>query len=161
MFECPQILMANVPDLVARVIAYLDPRGRNSLMELRALVSSPRLSDHFIRGLCAEDLCVVGDSFLSEFTAIGDWRNKTYGVSIEAWDCLRREVEIVENFPFGDLTIKRIQVWPFDPKDLDLESMKIAVAVSYCDLELIREPRIFGAINELLLDYRIEADPKP
>jgi hypothetical protein len=69
-------------------------------------------------------------------------------------------VEVVESFPFGDLSISRLQIWPFDPRELSLEAMKLAVAVSYHDMELIYEPRIFGAINELLAEYNIEADPE-
>ncbi|MNO07846.1 hypothetical protein D3C81_2302210 [compost metagenome] len=52
-----------------------------------------------------------------------------------------------------------MQVWPFEPNTITLEAMKLAVAVSYSDLELIRESRIYGAINEMLSEYRIDADP--
>ncbi|KPC27614.1 Unknown protein sequence [Pseudomonas syringae pv. cilantro] len=37
--------------------------------------------------------------------------------------------------------------------------MKIAVAVSYTALELIREPRLVGAINNVLHAYNFQADP--
>ncbi len=69
---------------------------------------------------------------------------------------MRDRVEIVEDFHFTDTTVCRIQVWPFDPSTLDLEAMKIAVALSITDLEMDYEPRICGAVRDLLIDYKIE-----
>jgi hypothetical protein len=43
---------------------------------------------------------------------------------------------------------------------LSPEAMKIAVAVSYTSLELIREPRIVGALNDLLRKYNVQVDPE-
>ena len=159
-FDCPLLVMANSQNLVARVKGYLGVGCLNSMVDLRSVLSSPRLTDVFVRKLNSTQLAVVGDSFLSKHTALGDWRHKTYGMSLRAWDEVQRTVEVVESFPFGDLSVSRLQIWPFDPHELSLEAMKLAVAVSYHDMELIYEPRIFGAINELLAEYNIEADPE-
>jgi len=159
-FDCPQLVMANTQDLIARVKVHLGLGCLNSMADLRSVLSSPRLADFFVRKLNSTQLAVVGDSFLSKHTLLGDWRYKTYGMSLREWEEVQRTVEVVESFPFGDLSISRLQIWPFDPRELSLEAMKLAVAVSYHDMELIYEPRIFGAINELLAEYNIEADPE-
>ncbi len=160
MFECPNLLMANHPDLVQRVREYLDRFDPpHKIVYLRSLVSSPRLSDHFVRNLDTSGLALVADSFLAEHTMLGDHRQRSYGVSLEVWGGMKKSVEIVKDFHFTDITVSRVQVWPFDPSLLGLDAMKIAVAISITDLEMIYESRIFGAVNDLLTDYRIDADP--
>ena len=157
MFECPNLVMPNAPDLVQKVRDYLDRFDPpHKIVYLRSLVSSPRLSDHFVRGLDSRSLVLVADSFLSEHTMLGDHRQRSFGVSLKAWAQMRDRVEIVEDFHFTDTTVCRIQVWPFDPSTLDLEAMKIAVALSITDLEMDYEPRICGAVRDLLIDYHIE-----
>lgn len=157
MFECPNLLMPNAPDLVQKVRDYLDRFDPpHKIVYLRSLVSSPRLSDHFVRNLDSRSLVPVADSFLSEHTMLGDHRQRSFGVSLEAWAQMRDRVEIVQDFHFTDTTVCRIQVWPFDPSTLDLEAMKIAVALSITDLEMDYEPRICGAVRDLLIDYKIE-----
>ncbi|MGE1081299.1 hypothetical protein ACQJ0O_03510 [Pseudomonas shirazensis] len=157
MFECPNLVMPNAPDLVQKVRDYLDRFDPpHKIVYLRSLVSSPRLSDHFVRGLDSRSLVLVADSFLSEHTMLGDHRQRSFGVSLKAWAQMRDRVEIVEDFHFTDTTVCRIQVWPFDPSTLDLEAMKIAVALSITDLEMDYEPRICGAVRDLLIDYKIE-----
>lgn len=76
------------------------------------------------------------------------------------WSEIQGGLEILDELKFHDEGVSRVQVWPFDPSELTLEAMKLAVAVSYSDLELFREPRIFGAINEMLSEYRIDAEPR-
>lgn len=160
MFECPNLLMPNRPDLVQRVRGYLDQFDPpHKIVYLRSLVSSPRLSDHFVRNLDSSGLVLVADSFLSEHTMLGDHTQRSYGVSLEAWAEMKDKVELVNEFHFTDTTVSRVQVWPFDPSTLDLEAMKIAVALSITDLEMNYESRIYGAVRELLMDYKI--DPYP
>lgn len=160
MFDCPQLVMANDRNLIARVKNYLGAERLNSMDDLRAVLSSPRLADFFVRKLNTDRLTVVGDSFLSKHTSLGDWRYKTYGMSLSEWEEVQRTVEVVESVPFGDLSVSRLQIWPFDPQELSPEAMKLAVAVTYHNMELLYEPRVFGAINELLSEYNIEADPE-
>lgn len=160
MFECPNLLMANTPDLVNKVKEFLnlhDPP--HAIRYLRALVSSPRLSDHFVRGLDPRGLVLVADSFLSEHTMLGDHAQRTYGVSLDEWARMKGDLDPVEDFHFTDQTVSRIQVWPFDPASLELEAMKIAVALSFTDLEMIYESRVYGAVDDLLADYKIDAYP--
>lgn len=159
MFDCPRLIMANTDGLMGLVKGYLEELGAKKIMYLRSLVSSPRLMDHFVRGFDTEIYALVGDSFLDLHTMLGDYDNKTYGVSLVEWGALKDKLEVVDSFSFRDTSVSRVQVWAFDPKDLDHDSMRIAVACSYHDLELIREPRIFGAIEDLLTDLQIDADP--
>ncbi|WP_070096020.1 hypothetical protein [Pseudomonas sp. NBRC 111139] len=160
MFECPNLLMANNQELVKKVKEFLDQHNPpHPIRYLRALVSSPRLSDHFVRGLDPSGLVLVADSFLSEHTMIGDHAQKTYGVSLETWTRMKDELDLVENFHFRDQTVSRIQVWPFNPALLELEAMKIAVALSFTDLEMIYESRVYGAVDDLLSEYKIDAFP--
>lgn len=72
---------------------------------------------------------------------------------------MKDKVELVDEFHFTDTSVSRIQVWPFDPSSLDLEAMKIAIALSITDLEMIYESRICGAVRDLLTDFDI--DPYP
>jgi len=160
MFECPNLLMPNRPDLVQKVREYLeqfDPPHK--IVYLRSLVSSPRLSDHFVRNLDSSGLVLVADSFLSEHTMLGDHTQRSYGVSLEAWAEMKDKVELVDDFHFTDTTVSRVQVWPFDPSSIDLDAMKIAVALSITDLEMRYESRICGAVRDLLMDYRIDPSP--
>jgi len=160
MFECPNLLMPNAPDLVQKVRDYLDRFDPpHKIVYLRSLVSSPRLSDHFVRDLDSSGLVFVADSFLSEHTMLGDHTQRSYGISQDAWAEMKDKVELVDEFHFTDTSVSRIQVWPFDPSSLDLEAMKIAVALSITDLEMIYESRICGAVRDLLTDFDI--DPYP
>lgn len=90
---------------------------------------------------------------------LGDHAQRSYGVSLEAWEEMKDKVELVDDFHFTDTTVSRVQVWPFDPSSLDLKAMKIAVALSITDLEMIYESRICGAVRDLLTDFNI--DPYP
>lgn len=91
---------------------------------------------------------------------LADRPQRTYGVSLERWKEISLSITEVETFGFRDVTVSRIQIWPFDPLSLSPEAMRIAVAVSYTSLELIREPRIVGALNDLLREYNFQADPE-
>lgn len=154
------IVMANDSDLLECVHINLNGEGTLRFAQLRALMSSPKLADYWVRNLDAKGLTFVGDSFLSEHSMLGDWDRKSYGVSMARWSEIQGGLEILDELKFHDEGVSRVQVWPFDPSELTLEAMKLAVAVSYSDLELFREPRIFGAINEMLSEYRIDAEPR-
>ncbi len=90
---------------------------------------------------------------------LADRPQRTYGVGVERWGHISSSLTVVETIGFRDSSISRVQIWPFDPLSLAPEAMKIAVAVSYTALELIREPRVVGAINDLLHAYNFQADP--
>lgn len=164
MTDFSTLIMANHPNLVAHVEAhflneYVLSDGRSPMRVLKALVSSPRLADFCVRGFVADGHQEVGDSLLDRFTMLADLPQKTFGVPLAEWSQIAPMLEILPEYDFRDQTITRLQVWPFDPCDLSIESLKLAVAVSYTELELVREPRIVGALNELLLTYNFQADP--
>lgn len=154
------LVMANDPDLLEHVHSNLNGEATLRFAQLRALISSPKLADYWVRNLDTNGLSFVGDSFLSEHSMLGDWDRKSYGVSIARWLEIQGGLEILDELKFRDEGVSRVQIWPFDPNELALEAMKLAVAVSYSDLELFRESRIYGAINEMLSEYRIDAEPR-
>jgi hypothetical protein len=157
--------MANHPDLLRRLLQHFSEEytlndGRTPWRVLRSRVSSPRLGDIYVRGFDPAGCTEVGDSFLEKHTMLADRPQRTYGMSLDRWKEVSPLITEVETFAFRDGTVSRIQIWPFDPLCLSLEAMKIAVAVSYTSLELIREPRIIGAVNDLLREYNVQADPE-
>jgi hypothetical protein len=113
-----------------------------------------------VKGFDPAGCIEVGDSFLEMHTMLADRPQRTYGVSLERWGEISSSITEVETFAFRDGTVNKIQIWPFDPLSLSPEAMKIAVAVSYTSLELIREPRIVGALNDLLREYNLQVDPE-
>lgn len=164
MTDCSTLIMANHPDLLRRLLHHFSEEytlndGRTPWPVLRSCVSSPRLTDVYVKNFDPEGCAQVGDSFLDKHTMLADRPQRTYGVSLERWGQISSSIIVVESFAFRDETVSRIQIWPFDPMSLALEAMKIAVAVSYTTLELIREPRIVGAINDLLREYNVQVDP--
>lgn len=74
------IVMANDSDLLECVHINLNGEGTLRFAQLRALMSSPKLADYWVRNLDAKGLTFVGDSFLSEHSMLGDWDRKSYGV---------------------------------------------------------------------------------
>jgi hypothetical protein len=157
-------MMANHPELLRRLLQHFSEEyalndGRTPWRVLCARVSSPRLADLYVKDFDATGYIEVGDSFLEKHTMLADRPQRTYGVSLERWKEISPSITEVETVAFRDVTVSGIQIWPFDPLGLSSEAMKIAVAVSYTSLELIREPRVVGAINELLRDYNVQADP--
>jgi len=156
--------MANHPELLRRLVQHFSEEytlddGRTPWRVLRACVSSPRLADVYVKDFDSAGFTEVGDSFLERHTMLADRPQKTYGVSLERWGQISSSITEIETFAFRDATVSQIQIWPFDPLSLAPEALKIAVAVSYTALELIREPRIVGAINDLLRQYNVQADP--
>src|SRR5450830_2202164 len=164
MTDVSMLIMANHPDLLEKLTRHLASEytlkdGSSPWWVLRSLVSSPRLADIYVIGFDPDGYPEVGDSFLDKHTMLADRPQRTYGVSLERWGQISSSITEVKTFAFRDATISRIQIWPFDPLSVVPEAMKIAVAVSYTTLELIREPRIVGAINDLLREYNVQADP--
>lgn len=164
MIDYSTLIMANHPNLLPRLCQHFSDEytvneGRTPWWVLRSIVSSPRLADVYVKGFDPAGCSEVGDSFLDKHTMLADRPQRTYGVSLERWGQISASLTVVDTIPFRDCTISRIQIWPFDPLSLTLEAMKIAVAVSYTALELIREPRLVGAINNVLHAYNFQADP--
>lgn len=157
--------MANHPDLLKRLLQHFSEEytlndGRTPWRVLRSRVSSPRLADIYARDFDPVGCTEVGDSFLEKHTMLADRPQRTYGLSLDCWKEISPSITEVETFAFREGNVCRIQIWPFDPLSLSPEAMKIAVAVSYTSLELIREPRIVGALNELLREYNLQVDPE-
>ncbi|MBL3606639.1 hypothetical protein [Pseudomonas syringae] len=126
------------------------------LYVLKSFISSPRLFDIFLRKFDSDQAIVVGDTFLEKHTMLGDNNQKTYAVSINKWKTLKYQYQEVSDFEAKDEEISKIQVWSFDPLDLVFEQMVLAIAVAYNELELLEEPRLCGALNDLLSLYNIE-----
>ena len=124
----------------------------------RSFVSSPRMFDLAVRNLQCEGYVKVGDSFLDAHTMLADCPQKTYAITLSEWERVSTSLEVVEEFHFRDASVSRLQVWAVDPKVLSFEALRIAVAVSFTDLELADEPRLSGALTELMSDYKIEFD---
>lgn len=123
---------------------------------LKAYVSLPRLFDIYLRDFPSAYFFEVGDSYLSRKTILADLPQKTYGISLYDWEHIKGNHEDAGHFSTQDYSVSRVQVWPFDPKSLSSDQLTLAVAVSYSDLELYREPRLCGALRCLLVDYDIE-----
>lgn len=62
------------------------------------------------------------------------------------------------DFDFRDATVAKLQVWPFDPLELDEDQLRIAVAVSFNEFEVFDEPRLSLALSELLECLNITTD---
>ncbi|WP_439850012.1 hypothetical protein ACTACG_17210 [Pseudomonas syringae] len=160
------IVMANHPDVISLVRVFLEYERHSKqtavpLYILKACVSSPRLFDVYLRDFPRNSFLEVGDSYLDSRTMLADLAQKTYGISITDWNLIKDHYRNAENFLPNDNSISRVQIWPFDPRSLSPEQLKLAVAVSYSDLELYREPRLSGALRNLLIDYNIESYSEP
>lgn len=125
---------------------------------IRSYVSSPRLMDFSVRNYSDEKLSAVGDTFLDQRTTLADAPQKTYGISLGDWEVLRPQVKLVNDYPHNDKSVMNFQVWAFDPSSLDEEQARLAVALSYTRLELYAEPRIVGALNDILEDIGFFVD---
>lgn len=132
----------------------------SDLDDIRRLVSSPRLCDVYVREFNVTNHVMVGDSFLDQRTMLADNHQKTVGISLSTWNLMQHTVETVRSFHYTDKSISIVQVWPFDPVTLDEPTMRLAVALSYTTAELKAEPRIIGALNNILSDigYFIDGD---
>lgn len=123
---------------------------------LKSFISSPRLFDVYWRCVNTECIPVAGDTFLEKYTMLGDSRQKTFAISYERWKTLKSDYSDISEFDLRDSDVSKIQVWSFDPLLLSHEQMILAVAVTYNDVELLDEPRLCGALNEILSGYNVE-----
>ncbi len=136
----------------------LEIRFGHPLFILRSIVSSPRLKDIFVREFPVQDLVPVGDTYLDKHTMLADENQKTYGISLAEWQANEVTAQVVTDFDFRDTTVTRLQVWPFDPRDLDEDQLRIAVAVSFNEFEVFDEPRLSLALGELLECLNVTTD---
>lgn len=158
--------MASEPDVCVLAKRFLESyRSRWEkgvpLYVLKSLISSPRLFDVCWRDFKSEEFVAVGDSFLDQHTMLADGRQKTYAISIDQWGALQNEYISVSDYKWDDKTISIIQVWPYDASNLTFDQLALAVAVSYTEVELLAEPRLCGALNDLLSEYSVETYWEP
>ncbi|HDS1796969.1 MULTISPECIES: hypothetical protein [Pseudomonas] len=156
------MLPANESNLLEKVSTSLsgsfEKKGEHPIFMLRSLVSSPRLKDVYVRGYPLEGLIEVGDTYLDKHTMLADQYQKTFAVSLVQWCQQQNENFIVSEFDFRDASVNKLQIWPFDPADLDEDQLRFAVAVSYTEFEIFDEPRVSLALGELLKAFNITTD---
>lgn len=156
------MMPVNEPDLLKKISVALSEsfeiKGEHPIFMLRSLVSSPRLKDVYVRGYPLEGLVGVGDTYLDKHTMLADQYQKTFAVNILDWCQQRNGDFIVSEFDFRDTSVSKLQLWPFDPADLDEDQLRIAVAVSYTEFEIFDEPRVSLALGELLQELNITTD---
>lgn len=156
------MMCASEEDLLNKVRAALaqgfeNKRGHPIFM-LRSIVSSPRLKDVFVRDFPVDDLVQVGDSYLDKHTMLADQPQKTYALSQVEWQRRESQANVVSEFHFRDTSVSKLQVWPFDPRNLDEEQLRIAVAVSFTEFEVFDEPRLSLSLGDLLADLSVTTD---
>ncbi|MFJ2287814.1 hypothetical protein ACIOUF_15860 [Pseudomonas iridis] len=147
------VVMANEPDLVKKLLNTLHwgaHDGLISLAKVRNLVSSPKLAEFHIRGLHGDGLVPVGDTFLDARTLLADRPYKTFAVPIQAWPEFSKGKIFLENVGLHDKQITRIELWPFNPAELDEVQLTLAIGLSYTLMEFYREPRVAGAVDDLI-----------
>ncbi|MHC8400312.1 hypothetical protein ACYZTX_12740 [Pseudomonas sp. MDT1-17] len=153
MSEMKQVVMANESNLLKRLLNTLHCGARDGLIsiaDVRNFVSSPKLSEFHIRGLHGEGLVPVGDTFLDARTMLADRPYKTFAVPIQIWPEFSKGKIFFENVELHDKQITRIELWPFDPAELDEVQLTLAIGLSYTLREFYAEPRIAGAVDELI-----------
>jgi hypothetical protein len=157
-----QMIMANHPRSVEIVKSRIRRSAwwRDDMLTpgfvLFSIVSSPRLFEVYWKDVPPGRFLEAGDTYISNNTMLGDDLQKTYAISIAQWETLSHEYVEVPQYDFRDRSISKIQVWPFDPMDLSAEQMKLSVAVSFNDEEMQDEPRLCGALRDLMEDYELE-----
>lgn len=155
------VVMANYPDLqlhLRRELAWEFNQGPVDLRHVRNLVSSPRLMSMFVRAFSHPALVEAGDTFLDSHTMIADYPQKTRAISLANYLTLVETVEIVYEYHPHDLSLMKLQVWPYEPGDLSHFAMAVAVALSYTPAELMAESRISAAIGELVGEWGYYTD---
>ena len=150
MFDVPKTIMANSSSLREEILQHIYSEGVFKFLQLRDLVSSPRLADHLVESIDTHGLVLVGDSFLSQQIWHGECERSTYAISLDRWLVIKDGVRFARAGAKSSESVICIQVWPFDPCSLSLQAMRIAVSVSYSDLELQSQPRTAEAINMLI-----------
>lgn len=156
------MMCASEEDLLNKVRAALAQGVENKrgypIFMLRSIVSSPRLKDVFVRDFPVDDLVQVGDSYLDKHTMLADQPQKTYALSQVEWHRRESQANVVSEFHFRDTSVSKLQLWPFDPRILDEEQLRIAVAVSFTEFEVFDEPRLSLSLDDLLADLSVTTD---
>ncbi|MDI1332428.1 hypothetical protein [Pseudomonas sp.] len=146
-----KLSMVNQPGLLGALRDHLAiDQKLIDIERVRSYVSSPRLMDFSVRNFSAEKPAAVGDTFLDERTMLADAPQKTYGIFFGDWEVLKPQIELVDAYHHNDKGVINIQVWAFDPTLLNEHQARLAIALSYTRLELYAEPRIIGALNDIL-----------
>ena len=104
----------------------------------------------FVRAFSHPALAEAGDTFLDSRTLLADYPQKTVAISLTNYLLLEAAVEVVGEYSPNDPSVMKLQVWPYEPRDLNEFGMAVAVALSYTPAELLAESRISLAINELV-----------
>ena len=130
------------------------------LESVRSYVSSPRLMDVRARNFPTERLIPVGDTFLDHRTMLADGPQKTFGISLIDWMDVRESADLMDDDSHSDGNAINVQVWPFDPSLPSEQQARLAIALSYTRLELYAEPRIIGALNDILESIGFFIDPE-
>lgn len=145
--------MATHPNLELHLRGELEwefAQGLVDLRHVRSLVSSPRLVSVCVRAFSHPALVEAGDTFLDSRTRLADYPQKSIAISLTNYLLLEGAIEVVEEYSPNDPAVMKLQVWPFEPGDLNEFAMAVAVALSYTPAELMAESRISLAINELV-----------
>ncbi|WP_434704898.1 hypothetical protein J3P85_03255 [Pseudomonas sp. Z1-12] len=147
------VVMATHPNLENRLRGELKWEFNQGLVDLRhvrSLVSSPRLISLCVRAFSHPALGEAGDTFLDSRTLLADYLQKTMAISLTNYLLLEGAVEVVDEYSPNDPSVMKLQIWPYEPGDLNEFAMTVAVALSYTPAELMAESRISLAINELV-----------
>ncbi|HDS1693558.1 hypothetical protein ICJ54_24945 [Pseudomonas asiatica] len=160
--QAPQLILANHQDAVKIAVDRLNKlwkvRDRSPLFMLRSIISSPRLADVYVKGFCPDGLRRVADSYLCDHTLLGDLPQATFGIELSSWRSLNLPTLLPNEIRNHHTDIIRLQIWPFDPNSLSEEQMRLAVAVSFTDLEFFEESRLSGSVDYLLEAFKIDSE---
>lgn len=157
-----RMMMANIPNAAEtaksrmRKSAYYKADGETPFFVLASIVSSPRLFDVFWKDVPAEKFTKAGDTFVEQHTMLTDNRQKTYAISFADWKELDGTYTEVEQYEDTDGSISKVQIWPYDPRTLNFEQMVLSIGMSFTEEEFKEEPRLCGALRELMKDYKVE-----
>lgn len=133
-------------------------QGLVDLRHVRSLVSSPRLISLCVRAFSHPALAEAGDTFLDSRTRLADYPQKTMAISFTNYRTLVDSVEVVGEYHPLDASVMKLQIWPYEPGDLNKFAMAVAVALSYTPAELMAESRISAAIDELVSEWGFFTD---
>jgi hypothetical protein len=153
--------MANLPNLEIHLrdeLKWEFNQGLVDLRHVRSLVSSPRLISLCVRAFSHPALAEAGDTFLDSRTRLADYPQKTMAMSFTNYRTLVDSVEVVDEYHPHDASVMKLQIWPYEPGDLNKFAMAVAVALSYTPAELMAESRISGAIDELVSEWGFFTD---
>ncbi|HEN8800257.1 TPA: hypothetical protein U8251_002856 [Pseudomonas putida] len=135
---------------------YYNEEGDTPFFVLASLVSSPKLFEAFWENVPPDLFVQAGDTFLDKHTMLADNPQKTYAISIADWQKFSTTYVDVEQYEHDDTSISKIQIWPYDPRMLTFQQMVLSVGMSFSDVDLQEEPRLCGALRDLMKDYRVE-----